>query len=267
MAEVFEAAHAESGRRVAVKILRRQLEDDEAAVARFLEETRLSAAIRHPGLVAVEGAGVVEGTLYLATEFVDGESLDARLGREGPLSATVACEIAAQLLEALGALHEAGVIHRDVKPANVLVGGRPSDPLVKLLDLGIATWRDETARAMRDQVLTPAGHVMGTPDYVSPESLAHDAEPDPRSDLYSVGVLLFETLTGGLPFRAANLASLLELIVVEPAPLLRSVRADASPALEQVVAWALTKDPERRPQNAGEMLRSLAPLRRRRFVD
>ena len=161
MAEVYEGRDEESGRRVAVKLLRRHLEDDEAAVARFLEEMRLTSAIRHPGLVAVEGAGVVDGTLYLATEFIEGESLEARLRRDGPLSPRAACEIASQLLEALGALHDAGVIHRDIKPANVLLAGRAEEPIVKLHDLGIATWRDETARAMRANVLTPAGHVHG----------------------------------------------------------------------------------------------------------
>ncbi len=248
MADVYKATRLDTDRQVALKVVRTGALPDAAATRRFEREAAVAARLRHPCVVEVLECGCSEdGTRYLAMELVPGRTLAQVIAREGPLPEARAVHLASQVLEALAQAHSAGVIHRDVKPGNVMVHGVAGEPeRVKVLDFGIATVADPGEGASR---LTQDGMVHGTPAYMSPEQIR--GEPlDARSDLYSTGVLVFEMLTGAPPFDGPSNVALAVRHLTDPAPPLSARRAGVAPALEAVVARALEKDPARRPASA-----------------
>ncbi|WP_431680106.1 protein kinase domain-containing protein [Kitasatospora sp. KL5] len=259
MGQVWAGHDQRLDRRVAVKLLRTDLlgpEDTTRSRAdelrrRFLRESRISAALDHPGLVTVFDAGADGAELYLVMQRVPGVSLADLLAEDGPLTVDRAAAAAAQICSALAAVHAVPVVHRDLKPSNVMV--RPDGRTV-LLDLGIATALDPDATR-----LTLTGTPIGSPAYMAPEQ-ALAAGVDPRSDLYALGCLLHEMLTGDAPFTAPTALGVLRRHVDEPPPPLRELRPEVPAALERLVLDLLAKQPADRPADAQQVYASLLPL-------
>ncbi len=249
---VFKAEHVRMGKALCVKILRGPLARDPELAARFRTEARVVSRLSHPHTIAVFDFGELEGNegFYLAMEYLHGENLFDVLRREGRLPEARASAIGEQLLGALGEAHEAGIVHRDVKPANVMLLQHKNDAdFVKLLDFGIAEIEGQG----------PGGG-LGTPTYLSPEQ-ARGAAPDARSDLYSLGVLLYEMVGGRPPFLASNPMAVLSAHLQEPPPPLASLDPGVSPAFAAVVHRALAKRPEERFESADAMRLALHAAR------
>jgi serine/threonine protein kinase len=230
-------------RPVAIKLLRE--DGDPRSIARFKQEAQILARLHHPNVVAVFDTGVDGGEGFIVMELVEGPTLRELLDREGRLPPERAAEIASALASALGFAHEHGVIHRDLKPANVLF---MPDGRVKLADMGIA-------RLLSPEALTATLTLRGTPRYVSPEQARGD-QVDSRADLYSLGCVLFEMLTGRTPFEG-NLAALSYAHVHTPAPRVRSIDRAVPAGMDELVAAMLEKDPADRPQTADDVRTSL----------
>jgi hypothetical protein len=258
MGRVYRAIQINLGRPVALKLLRPALASEATVVQRFHREARACSRLHHPNVIQVLDFGQTEdGALFIVMEYVPGRSLLGLLEDEAPLAEPRAVHLAAQILAALAEAHREGIVHRDLKPDNVMVESRSGEPeFVKVLDFGIAKLHDPDTDGGQ---LTRTGALCGTPNYMSPEQ-ASLSPTDARSDLYSVGVILFEMLTGQLPFQAATPSEMAQAHAAEPPPPMsercppgRSV----SPALEALVLKALEKDPARRFQTAEEMRREL----------
>lgn len=257
MGRVYRARQLVLDKRVVLKVLHQELLSDARTVARFQREARAASRLNHPNSINILDFGVAEdGELFIAMEYVDGHDLHHLLTNEWPLSEPRIIRIVSQVLSALADAHAAGVIHRDLKPENVMVEprrGGESD-VVKVLDFGIAKIVD-TAEA--GPALTRAGFVCGTPEYMSPEQ-AKGAPLDARSDLYSVGVLLFQLVTRRLPFEADTAVGFATKHLTEPPPPPSRIRpGGCSPELEQLILRALSKDPKARPQTAEDFLDAL----------
>ncbi|MBA3729039.1 MAG: protein kinase [Actinobacteria bacterium] len=251
MAEVYLARDRVLERPVAVKLLWEGLALDERARARFRKEARAAASLSHPGIVAIHDTGTEAGTPFIVMELVPGMTLSEILERHGPLAPARAAEIAESVASALAAAHGAGIVHRDVKPANIML--TPSGEL-KVLDFGIASAISETPA-------TTPSMLSGTPDYVSPEQV-RGASADARSDLYSLGAVLYEMLCGRPPF-AGDTALAVALKHVHDAAVPPSRIDPQVPAgLEAVVLRCLAKDPERRYQRAADLREDLRRFRR-----
>jgi serine/threonine-protein kinase len=247
MASVWRATDQVLGRHVAVKVLHRQLADDPAFVERFNREALAAARLTHPNIVNVFDTGSQDGTSYIVMELFEGETLRDVLARDGPLDPERAVGILVPVLAALASAHEAGVIHRDVKPANILVGrgGR-----VKVADFGIAK------AAYAESEVTTTGAVLGSVPYLSPEQV-QGSPIDARADLYASGVVLYELLTGRVPFRAeTHLAAAMMRLTTDPMPP-RSLRPGIPRKLEAVVMRALARRPDARFSSAQEMAAAL----------
>jgi serine/threonine-protein kinase len=248
MAVVHEAHDMALDRIVAVKRLRTELAEDPVARSRFAREAHHAAALNHPAIVQVydtgEDAGPTAPVPWIVMELVDGVTLRALLRHDGPLEWTRALRITAHVLDALEYSHERGIVHRDIKPVNVMVTG---DGVVKVMDFGIARAVQGTAPP-----LTAAGHIMGTPQYFSPEqALGHPATP--RSDVYSVGCLLYELLVGAVPFDGDSAITVAyKHVRDEPIPP-SAHRADVPGTVDDLVLHALRKDPQLRFGSAAEM--------------
>jgi serine/threonine protein kinase/Tol biopolymer transport system component len=261
MGEVHLAVQESTGRKVALKLLPDHFAGDESRVQRFRQEARAVLRLNHPNIVTVYDIEQLDGSSVIASEYIEGETLRARLAR-GPLAPAEALDVAAQVTAALAAAHAEGVVHRDVKPENVML--RP-DGFVKVLDFGLAKLNEEaSAHLSQAPTLAPfktdPGVVMGTVSYMSPEQ-ARGRDVDGRTDLWSLGVVLYETLTGRAPFRGESPTDVLAAIVgKEPAPLARYLPG-APDALEWIVTKALTKDCEGRYQTAKELLTDLKRLK------
>jgi serine/threonine-protein kinase len=247
MAEVVEAHDRKLDRRVAVKLLRDGAGDPRAR-ERFAMEARMAAGFSHPNVVSVYDVGEIDGRPYLVMELVSGQSLAEILHARGPLPVDEALTTTDALLSALAAAHDHGLVHRDVKPANVLVA---SDGRVKLADFGIAKAAQQASAS-----LTATGEVMGTPTYLSPEQV-DGLDATTRSDLYAVGLVLYEMLTGGPPFTGDHAVSVALAHKQSPVPPLRDRRPDAGSGIAAVVHRALEKDPARRYGSAPEMQQAL----------
>jgi serine/threonine-protein kinase len=251
MSTVYRATDLSLDRVVAVKVaMDPLLERDPVYVARFKREARAAAALSHPGAVTVFDAGADDATRYIVMECVDGRDLAKVLRDEGPLEPARAAHITEQVADTLAAAHAAGIVHRDVKPGNVMVEGRPPAERAKVLDFGIARTPDAVS-------LTQTASVLGTAPYMSPEQ-AMGQPADARSDIYSLGCVLYEMLTGKPPFTAEVPAAVLHQHVrVAPKPP-RELNPAIPPALDGLVLQMLAKDPGDRPQTAAEVRDRLA---------
>lgn len=247
MGEVWRAADALLGRVVAVKLLREDLAVDPGFLGRFRAEARNTAALSHPGIAAVHDYGEQNGYAYLVMELIPGEPLSWILSREGALDPDRGLRYVGQAALALQAAHDAGVVHRDIKPPNIII---TQGDQVKITDFGIA-------RAVGDQSLTGTGTVMGTAEYLSPEQ-ASGGDASPASDLYALGIVLYESLAGRRPFQGSNPVTIAMAQVSETPPALpASVPAHVS----ELVFRLLAKDPRQRPSSAGMLAREIAHLR------
>jgi serine/threonine-protein kinase len=257
MGRVYRARHLTLDRPVVLKMLHQAYSDDPQIVQRFQREARAASKLNHPNSIAVLDFGNAEdGTLFMAMEFLGGRDLARVISEDFPLGDARIARIGAQILSALAEAHVQGVIHRDLKPENVMVEPRRDEPdFVKVLDFGIAKIISPGAGEPK---LTQAGLVCGTPEYMSPEQ-AKGAELDPRSDLYSVGVILYQMATGDLPFSSDTPVGYLtaHLSQVPVAPRQRRPDLQISPAIDGLITRALDKDPARRFQTAEEMRTAL----------
>jgi eukaryotic-like serine/threonine-protein kinase len=247
MANVYLAEDQELGRRVAIKILNDRHAGDEQFVERFRREAKNAAGLSHPNIVSIYDRGeATEGTYYIAMEYLDGRSLKELIVSRGPAPIPIAIDYTRQILAALRFAHRNGVIHRDIKPHNILVD---SEGRVKVTDFGIA--RAEQAGASAQQ-MTEAGSIIGTAQYLSPEQ-ARGTQVDATSDLYSLGIVLYELLTGTVPFSGETPVEIAmkHLSAIPDPP--SELRHDVPHALDMVVLRALAKDPRDRYQSAEEM--------------
>jgi serine/threonine protein kinase len=247
MGEVRLAEDRRLGRQVAVKLLRSDLAANPRVRSRFEDEARAAAQLAHPNVVAVFDTGEHEGIPFIVMERLPGRTLADEI-TQGPLSAERAPEVAMQVLGALGAAHAAGIIHRDVKPGNILL---TDGSIVKVGDFGIAKGAEGLDR-------TTAGMVLGTPCYVAPERLAGQPATA-ASDIYSVGVLLYEALSGASPFTAPDALGVAHQVSTGEVRPLLSVRPDADPQLVAVVERAMAFDPHARFSSAAAMAAALQP--------
>lgn len=256
MATVYRATDERNGRRVALKLL--SLGDDwpadrlDEARLRLSREAEAAARIQHPDIVDVFEAGEQGGQMYLAMEYVEGVSLDTHTFPGRLLPPRMVCEMCARVAEALHFAHQRGVVHRDIKPANIVFDQQARR--VRIMDFGVARLADSRA--------TRTGVVLGSPSYMAPEQL--DARPvTGRSDLFSLGVSLFQLLTGSLPFRSDSMPGLMRRIALEPHPPLVTIRPDLPAALGRILDTALAKDPEERFATGAEMAQALRDVGRR----
>lgn len=254
MSDVYLALHTGLRKRVALKLLQPSLRGDGAAVRRFLREGECAARVRHPNVVDVCDVGMHEGSPYLVMELLEGETLAQKLAREGPLELSAALDILLPIIDALAAVHESGVLHRDVKPANILLSRAVDGSLVpKLVDFGIALLPDAMPEA------GPAVGPLGTPHYMSPEQ-ARGAEIDERSDQFSLMSVFYETLAGREPFRGDTVESVLAQVARAKFPRLPAVRSPMPRELERVFARATARRPEDRYASMGELAHALVPF-------
>jgi serine/threonine-protein kinase len=241
MADVYLAEDQELGRRVAIKILNGRHANDAQFIERFRREAKNAAALNHPNIVSIYDRGEAEDTYYIAMEYLDGRTLKELIVGRGAAPINVAIEYARQILSALRFAHRHGIVHRDIKPHNVLVDG---EGRVKVTDFGIA-------RAGTSQ-MTETGSIVGTAQYLSPEQ-AQGREVDQRSDLYSLGIVLYELLTGKTPFEGETPVEIaMKHLSNTPKPPSK-LRPDVPPELDMVVMRALAKNPDERYQSADEM--------------
>jgi len=259
MGAVYKAEDNVLRRFVAIKLLHPAAAANPAAVERFLREAQAAASIGHPNIIEILDFGESEGKPYLVMEYLRGRSLAEALHSEGPQSIRHACTIATHALAGLQAAHDRGILHRDLKPANMMVVMRFGDrAFVKLLDFGFAALVG--APGPSDRNLTPARTLVGTPAYAPPERLRGDDRRDPRTDLYSLGVVVYEMLAGVRPFEASTFAELARKVQNEAPPPLRMYRPDVSEALERVVLKALSKHADERFPNAEAFASALVPF-------
>ena len=258
MGRVYLGEHEVIGRKVAIKVLSAEVAGDADVVARFFTEARAVNDIRHPNIVEVTDFGTFEKQPFIVMEYLEGETLADRLTRVGCLTEAGAVRIVAQVASALGAAHERGLVHRDLKPANILLRAHPDYPdFVKVLDFGIAKLVGGAPGAPHQ---TQVGAVIGTPAYMSPEQCVGDRNLDHRSDVYSLGVVLYLMVTGRLPFEGDSLGRLIVCHVGEAPPPPASVRPGLSAAMNALILRALEKKPERRFATMRELRQQLAAL-------
>ena len=251
MAEVWCAEDEVLGRRVALKLMGGRFAEDPEFRERFRREAQAAAGLTHPNIVAIFDRSEWDGTPYIAMELVDGRTLKELVTERGPLPPEIAVSLTEQILRALGYAHRSGIVHRDIKPQNVIIDGEGQ---AKVADFGIA-------RAGETSEMTQAGAIVGTMQYLSPEQ-AEGHPVDRRADLYSAGIVLYELLTGQVPFDGeAPISIAIKQINERPVPP-RQLEPGIPPALEAVVLRALEKDPARRYQNAEEFIAALEQARR-----
>jgi len=243
MGTLYRATDLRDGRRVAVKIPKPEMEADPVLLERFRREQEIGQLLDHPGIVKTLDIGE-RSRLYMVQEWVDGRLLRAVMNQDRPLGVERATSVALAMCEALDAMHKMGIVHRDLKPENVMIG---PDDRIKIIDFGIAMKED----ARR---ITQVGYssLLGTPDYISPEQV-QGKRGDQRSDIYALGIMFYEMLTGTVPFTGPNpLAVMNARLMMDPPPP-SAINAEISPELEEIVFRALERDPRHRYATASEM--------------
>jgi serine/threonine-protein kinase len=280
MGQVFKAVHPTMQRVVAVKIMAPSLVRDPRARARFLREVRSAARLAHPNIVMAHDAAEEAGRCFLVMEYVEGRDAAALLLEHGPPSVAVACAVIRQAALGLQHAHEQGMIHRDVKPGNLVVAPRrppsrpgatpvavpvgwPADPLVKVLDFGLARFQaggsDVSLPVPGATPLTREGHVVGTPEFMAPEQACNSGNTDIRSDIYSLGCTFYCLLAGRPPFTGPSLLEVMVQHLQSPPPSVAVARPEVPAALVAVVQRMLAKRPEDRYQQPGEVADALTP--------
>ena len=250
MGEVYRASDTSLKRTVALKIISDRQPADSASRERFLREARAMATVEHPHVVRIYSFGEAAGVTYLVMEYVEGENLADRLRRFGKLQIDEALQIARQIADGLEAAWEHGIVHRDVKPSNILIDTKER---VRVADFGLAKSSDVSNE---ETLLTQTNSILGTPHYLSPEQ-ARAEKVDFRSDIYSLGVLLYEMLAGSPPFDGGSPVAIVAHHLNSPFPALREKRPDASAGLAQLVEQMTEKDPQRRPQSYAALRKAL----------
>ncbi len=265
MGEVYLAHDARLGRKIALKLLPSYFTNDADRVRRFAQEARSASALNHPNILTIHEIGLVDGRHFIATEYVAGETLRTHIEHAGKLQLTVPLDVAVQIASALAAAHAAGVVHRDIKPENVVVR---RDQIVKVLDFGLAKLTEQKDDAPADTqaptrvlVKTTPGMVMGTVAYMSPEQ-ARGQDVDARTDVFSLGVVLYEMLTGRLPFTGETTSDIIASILRSEAAPTTNFNAEIPAELERIIVKALRKDRAERYQTAQDMLVDLQQLKK-----
>jgi serine/threonine protein kinase len=259
MGVVVEATHVQLGQRVAIKFLLPGASKDEQAAARFAREARAAAKINNEHVARVQDVGDVDGVPFIVMEHLEGRELRRILEQQGKLPVETACEYALQACEALAEVHAAGIVHRDLKPANLFVTERADgSPVVKLLDFGISKITDDEPSF--DASLTTATAVMGSPGYMAPEQLRSTKDADARADVWALGTVLYEALTGRPAFSGDSMAQVCAMVASEDPPIPSSLRDGLPVDLERAVLRCLEKKPERRFQDMGELAAAIAPF-------
>ncbi len=252
MGEVYVARDLGLDRDVALKVLRPDVAEDERVIKRFTREARAAARVNHPNLTHIYFVGSHETVRFFVMELIPGQNLAEQVREHGPLDLESAVDVLVQIAEGMAAAHAAGVVHRDLKPGNVL---RRPDGFVKITDFGLARSFDA------DGDLATPGMLLGTPYYMSPEQ-SRGGPVDTRSDVYTLGILAFHLLTGRPPFLGPSMSDVLHDHQHKPLPRLGELRAGLTEALEEAVSWCCEKDPDRRPQSmqvVAELFESLRP--------
>lgn len=251
MGAVFEAVHQDIGRHVAIKVLHPQFSQDQQVAIRFLNEARAAAIVDHPGIVDVfEYGRLPDGTTFLVMEFLKGKSLRALLKQEGKFSVYHALRVTRQIASALAAAHDKGIIHRDLKPDNVVISPdreQPGKDRAKVLDFGIAKVAEALQKQESDHVKTQTGMMLGTPLYMSPEQCRGADGVTGKGDVYSLGVMLFQMLSGSLPFTGQSMGELIALHLFEAPPDLAKLEPTLPTELSALVMRMLAKQADARP--------------------
>ena len=253
MGTVYRGTHVLMDKTVAIKVLKPSLAADEKIVARFSREARAASKILHPHAISVTDFGESEnGVVFLVMEYLSGQTLKEIIRNDGPMPVARVAEILRQVGGALDAAHAEGVVHRDLKSDNIMLLSTAGTDYAKVLDFGIAKIKEP--EGSYDPGLTNPDLVIGTPQYMSPEQCSQSPDIDARSDIYSLGVILYEMLVGHVPFTGASPTAIMLKHLQEPAPSVLAERDDLPPALGRVVARALAKRPEERYNTVGELV-------------
>jgi eukaryotic-like serine/threonine-protein kinase len=264
MGTVFLANHMDLDRMVAIKVLNPQQITKSTAVMRFHNEARTAGSIGHPNICEVYDLGTLEnGSPYIVMEFLEGETLAAKIARNTQLSFLDAIDVIASVLAGLAAAHGKGIVHRDIKPENILLVSKPQKS-VKILDFGVSKMLGDDPYGEGEEVLslTRTGMVMGTPYYMSAEQARGERDLDGRVDVYACGVMLYEALAGKRPYIAPNYNALLLQIVGKPPSRLKQHRDDVPKSLEASVVRAMDRDRNRRFATAAEFRAELLTIRK-----
>ena len=272
MGEVYLARDTRLDRTVALKILAPDISTDKRRMQRFRQEAKMASSLNQPNILTVYEFGEVNDLTFLATEFVDGETLRDHLRKNKKLKLSEILDINIQVLAALDAAHEANIVHRDIKPDNVMI--RRRDHVVKVLDFGLAKVTEKRHTTVKDEdseaataFKTAPGMIMGTINYMSPEQ-AQAAAIDERTDIWSTGVMIYEMVSGLLPFKGATDShTIVQILEKDPVPLTNFTQRKVPAELQRIVAKSLSKSPDERYQTAKDMLIDLRALKKQLDVD
>ncbi len=258
---VLAARHAQLGHRVAIKFMLGAMAANPNAVARFIREARAAAGLSSEHVARVMDVGTLEsGAPYMVMEYLAGVDLGEVLRRDGPMNIETAVGMVLQACDAIAEAHATGIVHRDLKPANLFLTARTDgSPLVKVLDFGVSKTSSGLGPG-EDQSLTATGSVMGSPGYMSPEQVRSTKDVDCRADIWSLGVILYELLTGIEPFMGQTLGDTFARIVADDPPPIRDHRKDVPPGLAAIIAGCLERKVNLRIQNVGELASKLLPF-------
>jgi serine/threonine-protein kinase len=260
MGAVYKALHLAFGELRALKVIAPELLHDQLFVERFEHEAVITRKLQHPNAVRVDDIDEAEdGRPFIVMEFIQGKSLKKLIQEEGPLPVSRVCSITKQVASALDAAHRLGMVHRDIKPDNIALIESPEGELVKVLDFGIAKVKEARLDATSGMTLTGTGVVIGTPQYMSPEQAKgkRGDELDGRSDLYSLGVVMYEMLAAALPFNADTTMEMLLAHIEQPPQPIRTLRPELHASIASLTMRLLEKDPARRPANAKALIEEL----------
>jgi serine/threonine protein kinase len=262
MGVVYEVEHVLIRKRFALKLLHRTLTQDPEVVERFHREARASATIGDEHIAEVSDMGyLTDGTPYIVLELLNGHDLAAELKRVGPLPVARAISIARQCCQALEAAHQKGIVHRDIKPDNIFLTTQHGESdFVKVVDFGISKFQEAAIELEEQRAITKTGIMLGTPYYMSPEQVSASKDVDARTDIYAMGVVLFQMLVGRVPFNDKSYPVLTFRIMSDPPPRVTTQRSDVPARLEAVILRTLAKDPDDRYDSMAELSDALAPF-------